>query len=321
MHSQERRNDNPALRTESNPRVDQLKKDLKFAFWDFRAKNGIKASVVDFANDPSFVQKLNEAKKLGLSVEEMGVAVDFIRDTYGKKYVVHQDHVKISPLDRKYDVNNDTETKYDTRRENSKRTEDGSSNSERNEDEIFLNDMRANLDRIATEADARNEAEKKRIKNEEVEAGRAWMETQKQQAETRERETSQREADILSGIEKKKQVESFVKNVGKEFLSLSGKFFVKMREDQYDKAGLPLNLERYSSYMNGVYNDIRTFMPSESDLQFSVRGDNLVCTAGRSIEGFNLASFDLKDLDDSSRTQMLFGIKNKWKTFVSSSRR
>lgn len=103
MSNQERQNDNPISRVESNPRVDQLKKDLKFSYWDFQAKNGTNASVVDFANDPSFAKRLGEAKQAGLSMEEMGTAVDFIRNTYGKKAVAQQDGVKI-PVQQKLNV-------------------------------------------------------------------------------------------------------------------------------------------------------------------------------------------------------------------------
>jgi hypothetical protein len=73
--------------------------------------------------------------------------------------------------------------------------------------------------------------------------------------------------------------------------------------------------------MNGVYDDVRNFIPSEGDVRFSVNENNLICTAGRSIEGINIASFDLEGLDDSSRAQVLLVVKNKWKTFVSSSRK
>jgi hypothetical protein len=103
MSSQEKKNDNPISRVESNPLVDQLKKDLKFSYWDFQAKNGINASVVDFANDPSFAKRLGEAKQAGLSMEEMGTAVDFMRNTYGKKAVAQQDGVKI-PVQQKVNV-------------------------------------------------------------------------------------------------------------------------------------------------------------------------------------------------------------------------
>lgn len=103
MSNQERQNDNPISRVESNPLVDKLKKDLKFSYWDFQAKNGTNASVVDFANDSSFAKRLGEAKQAGLSVGEMGIAVDFIRDTYGKKAVAQQDGVKI-PVQQKVNV-------------------------------------------------------------------------------------------------------------------------------------------------------------------------------------------------------------------------
>lgn len=94
VSSQEVKKDNP-ISPGSISRIDQLKKDLKFSYWDFQAENGTNASVVDFANDPSFAARLNEAKQSGLSMEEMGAAVDFIRDTYGKKVVAQQDGVKI----------------------------------------------------------------------------------------------------------------------------------------------------------------------------------------------------------------------------------
>lgn len=317
MSNQERQNDNPISRVESNPRVDQLKKDLKFSFWDFQAKNGTNASVVDFANDSSFAQRLNEAKQSGLSMEEMGIAVDFIRDTYGKKVIAKQDSVTVSSLDRKYDVSKGAETENDDHREGEKRNGDGNNNSEQNEDDIFLKDIRSNLDRITAEANARDQEERQRIENETTTNEKLQKEEQRKQADTRERDILQREADILRDVEKKKQVESFVKNVEKEFSSLKGKFFVKMREDQYDKAGLPLNIDRYTNYMNNVYSEVRNYMPFEDDLLFSIRDNTLVCTAGRSIEKVDLASFDIKDLDDSSREQVLQDIKNKWKTFAS----
>ncbi len=319
MSSQEKKKDSPVSRVESNPRVDQLKKDLKFSFWDFQAKNGTNASVVDFAKDPSFQACLNNAKQSGLSMEEMGAAVDFIRNTYGKKVIAQQDRVADSTLEEKYVVNNDTEPKYDDK-EDTRRTKSKNSKPEQNDN--FLKDFRANLDRITAEADARDEEERKRIENERVEADRVLLEKQKQLVETREREGLDREASLLRDIEKKKQVESFVKNVEKEFSSLADKFFVKMRQDQYEKANIPVDqVERYANYMNDVYLDVRNFKPSGDDLQFSIRDNTLVCTAGRSIEGISLASFDLKDLDDNSRTQVLLDIKNKWGTFVSSSRK
>ena len=321
MSSQEKKNDNPISPVESNSLVNQLKKDLKFSYWDFQAKNGINASVVDFANDPSFAKRLSEAKRSGLSMEEMGIAVDFIRDTYGKKVIAQQDGVAGTSLDEKYVVNHDTEPKYGDK-EDTKRTGNKNTNPEESEDDAFLKGIRADLDRITAEADSRDEDERKRIKNEAVIAERVRTETQKQQAETRERERLDREANLLRDIEKKKQVELFVKNVEKEFSSLAGKFFVKMRQDQYDKANIPVDqVERYANYMNDVYLDVRNFAPSGDDLQFSIIDNTLVCIAGRSIEGVNLASFDLNGLDDNSRATVLQDIKNKWKTFVSSSRK
>lgn len=321
MSSQEKKKDSPVSRVESNPRVDQLKKDLKFSFWDFQAKNGINASVVDFANDPSFAKRLNEAKRSGLSMEEMGIAVDFIRDTYGKKVIAQQDGVAGTSLDEKYVVNHDTEPKHGGTQD-IKKAANKNSIPEAGEDDAFVKGIRADLDRITAEADARDEEKRKRIENEVVIAERVRTEKQKQQAETRERERLDREANLLRDIEKKKQVELFVKNVEKEFSSLAGKFFVKMRQDQYDKANIPVDqVERYANYMNDVYLDVRNFAPSGDDLQFSIIDNTLVCTAGRSIEGISLASFDLKDLDDNSRTQVLLDIKNKWGTFVSSSRK
>jgi hypothetical protein len=254
-------------------------------------------------------------------MDEMGVAVDFIRDTYGKKVVAQQDRVTVSPLDKKYATNNSAEPKPDNQ-EDTKRTENKSSNPEEDNDDVFLKRMRADLDRITAEADARDAEERKRIRNDAMVAERLRVETQNQQAETKVRERLDREANLLRDLEKKKRLESFVKGVEKEFSSLAGKFFVKMRQDQYDKANIPLNqVERYANYMNGVYDDVRNFIPSEGDVRFSVNENNLICTAGRSIEGINIASFDLEGLDDSSRAQVLLVVKNKWKTFVSSSRK
>lgn len=306
MPSQEGKKENP-VSVERVSQVDQLKKDLKLSFWDFQAKNGIKATVVDFANDPSFEQCLNDAKKAGLSIEEMGLAIDYIRDNYGKKVLAKKDPVTVSPLDKKYDVTGTSEAKNNI--------------PEQNEDDLFLKNMRADLDRIIAEADARDAGEKQRSENEAATAERVRLETQKQQSETRERERSEREAELLRTLEKKKQIESFVKNVEKDFASLTGKFYVKMREDQYEKAGLPLSVDRYSNYMNNVYNEVRGFMPSEGDLLFSIRDNSLVCTPGRSTEKTDLATFDLKDLDASSRAQALTDIKNKWASFVVSSRK
>ena len=344
MPSQEEKKDNPISHMESNPLVDQLKKDLKFSFWDFQAKNGTNASVVDFANDSSFKAVLNTAKQSGLSMEEMGIAVDYIRDVVGKKHVLYKDPVKISLLDQKYSVRNDTEhengnngnsdsnksrgkdsdgvaSAFDTFQSNLERIKvqsDARHQNEAVEDELFLKNMRADLDRISAEADERDKEERRRTENERAEADRAILEEQK----IREKERLDHEADLLHSVERKKQVESFVKNIEKEFSSLTDKFFVKMRQDQYDKANIPLDqVDRYANYMNNVYLDVRNFAPSDGDLQFSIRDNTLVCSAGRSIEGVNLASFDLKDLDDESRAQVLLDVKNKWKTFVSSSRK
>ena len=346
MSNQERQNDNPTSRVESNPLVDKLKKDLKFSFWDFQAKNGTNASVVDFANDPLFAKRLSEAKQAGLSMEEMGVAVDYIRDTYGKKRVAQQDNVRVSPLDQKYSVHGDAglendnpgnsdsnkgegkdsdgvASAFDTFQTNLDRIKvqsDIRHQSDAAGDELFLKNMRADLDRISAEADVRDKEEGLRIKNESAETERAFLEAQKLQAETREKDRLDREADLLRSIERKKQIESFVKNVEKEFSSLVDKWFVTMREDQYDRA-VPFNskndsIERRALYMNDVYLDVRNFAPSGDELQFSIRDNVLVCTAGRSIEGVDLASFDLKDLDDESRAQALVNIKNKYQTFA-----
>jgi hypothetical protein len=345
MSNQERQNDNPTSRVESNPLVDKLKKDLKFSFWDFQAKNGTNASVVDFANDPSFAKRLSEAKQSGLSMEEMGVAVDYIRDTYGKKRVVQQDNVKVSPLDQKYSVHGDARYEndnpgngdsakgrskdsdgvagaFDTFQANLDRIKaqsDARHQSGAVEDDLFLKSMRADLDRISAEADVRDKEEGFRIKNESAETERVFLETQKLQAEIREKERLDREADFLHSVERKKQVESFVKNVEKEFSSLVDKWFVTMREDQYDRAtsfnSKNDSIERRALYMNNVYLDVRNFAPSGDELQFSIRDNTLVCSAGRSIEGVELASFDL-NLDDSSRAQALLDIKNKYKIFA-----
>jgi len=141
---------------------------------------------------------------------------------------------------------------------------------------------------------------------------------QKQPAETRERKQLDREVDPVRNLEKQKQIVQLVKTVEKEFSSLSKKFFVKMREEQYDKAGFPLNPEKYGNYMNSVYSDARNYMPFENDLLFSVRDNSLTCVTGGSIQKVDLASFDLKGLDDNSQAQVLQDIMNKWKNFVSS---
>lgn len=87
----------PSSKVETNIGVENLKRSLKFAFWDFQAKNGAKATLGEFSRDPSFVRCLNDAKRGGLSVEDLIVAVDFIRDSYGRKLVAQQDNVRVSP--------------------------------------------------------------------------------------------------------------------------------------------------------------------------------------------------------------------------------
>ncbi len=91
------RQSGPPSKVETNAGVEKLKRSLKFAFWDFQAKNGAKATVSEFADDPSFVRCLNDAKRGGLSIEDLIVAVDFMKESYGKKLIAQPDNVRASP--------------------------------------------------------------------------------------------------------------------------------------------------------------------------------------------------------------------------------
>ncbi len=272
----------------------EAKKNLKFAFWDFQAKNGIKASLADFSRDPSFVECLNNTKRSGLTLDDMNLVVDFMKDAYGKKVAITSPKEQISD---RYSVG--------------------------------PNDNLHSNEQVTVDLDLNKIKEDQKKQALEIEQDKIVFETRPEKTGTErdqilklERQAKLQVETVFEGI--KKQFRQIGQNVYTKRKEAQYEKFFRSKKSYNEAQGLDpftgLSVERGASYMNDVYNNAKNYIPNEKDMIFSIEGDSLICeytnTSAQEGGKNESVSFDLKDLDVESRRQVLSAIENDWKSFT-----